>query len=87
MRLICEYFVIYDDGERRQLFTIHDVPDESAAVEYIQQFPAIIGDTLEVDDSNVLNSPYLPKNPIRVWGCIDMDDRYRYFYLYSDSVK
>lgn len=84
MRLICEYYESSGHGSRRQLFTIHETLDESTALDFINSLPGYIPGTLEYDDSLVLNSPYLPPNPIRVWGCIDSDDRYRYFYLYAD---
>lgn len=83
MMLICEYFTIDGTGGRRQLFTVHSVDDEQTALDYIKKLPGVVPDTLEVDDSLVLNSHYLPPHPIRVWGCIDLDDRYRYFYLYT----
>ena len=84
MKLISEYMQV-EGRERRQLFTVHlGVEGVEGALEFIRGLPSIPFPDLEEDSSKVLNSRYLPDNPVAVWAVIDLYERYRYFYLYSD---
>lgn len=84
MKLISEYMVV-EGRERRQLFTIHwGVEGVEGALEFIRGIHSIPFGDVERDSSRVLNSRYLPDNPLAVWAVIDHFGRYRYFYLYSD---